>query len=104
MESWPAMRKWDDDYLCEKFGERKISINVTPNGRGDAVKDGFFVMPEERSMTLRVACPCSCHRRAPCDLISDEVDGVAEFRLSDGGVSLRRRQDQFKQGGDKPGK
>lgn len=53
MESWPAMRKWDDDYLCEKFGERKISINVTPNGRGDAVKDGFFVMPEERSMTLR---------------------------------------------------
>jgi jumonji domain-containing protein 7 len=52
MSEWPAMRKWTrKGYLTSKLGDKRVSINVTPNGRGDAVTgDGFFAMPEERSM------------------------------------------------------
>jgi len=51
MDDWPAMRRWNDDYMRERLGDKQVSINVTPNGRGDAVTaDGYFAMPEERSM------------------------------------------------------
>jgi jumonji domain-containing protein 7 len=51
MDDWPAMQKWSEDYMCACLGDTKVSINVTPNGRGDAItSDGYFAMPEERSM------------------------------------------------------
>jgi len=37
MDDWPAMSKWTDDYLLSKLAGIEVSINVTPNGRGDAV-------------------------------------------------------------------
>ena len=51
MDGWPAMQRWDDDFLCARLGDKQVSINVTPDGRGDAVtKEGYFAMPEERWM------------------------------------------------------
>ncbi|EKX50019.1 hypothetical protein GUITHDRAFT_104417 [Guillardia theta CCMP2712] len=53
MEEWPARRQWSNEYLTGRLGEKKVSVNVTPDGRGDAiVDDKFFVLPEERLMTF----------------------------------------------------
>ena len=67
---WPAMERWSLDYLADAMGDTKISVNVTPDGRGDALlstrgwtvsgtgddektPDEVFVVPEERKMTMR---------------------------------------------------
>ena len=67
---WPAMERWSLDYLADAMGDTKISVNVTPDGRGDALlstrgwtvsgtgddektPDEVFVVPEERTMTMR---------------------------------------------------
>lgn len=69
-DDWPALERWSLDYLADCMGGAKISVNVTPDGRGDALlsTDGWdvsgirndeerpgevFVQPEERQMTLR---------------------------------------------------
>lgn len=36
----------------QKVGSKVISVAVTPNGYADAVSGKYFVMPEERQMTL----------------------------------------------------
>lgn len=47
---WPALEKWNNDYLREKIGRRLVTVAVTPNGYADAVLGDKFVMPEEREM------------------------------------------------------
>jgi hypothetical protein len=68
---WPALRRWTHAYLASTLGDCRVSVNVTPNGHGDAVvecgssmgtkcADGsrsesppppsLFVMPERRRM------------------------------------------------------
>lgn len=47
---WPALEKWNSDYLREKIGHRTVTVAVTPNGYADAVVGNRFVMPEEREM------------------------------------------------------
>eukprot|EP00803_Ostreobium_quekettii_P009458 evm.model.scf_5.16 EVM.evm.TU.scf_5.16 scf_5:223997-227138(-) len=37
VESWHATNKWSRDYLLDKCGDTAVTIDVTPNGRGDAV-------------------------------------------------------------------
>ena len=34
------------------MGEEEVTVAVTPNGYADAIYDGQFVMPEERTMTM----------------------------------------------------
>ena len=65
---WPAMERWSLDYLADAMGDTNVSVNVTPDGRGDALlstrgwtvsgtgeetPDEVFVQPEERTMTMR---------------------------------------------------
>lgn len=39
--------------ICRKaVGNKEVSVAVTPNGYADAPNDGYFVMPEERTMQL----------------------------------------------------
>uniref|UniRef100_A0A6B2LBV2 JmjC domain-containing protein n=1 Tax=Arcella intermedia TaxID=1963864 RepID=A0A6B2LBV2_9EUKA len=53
MESWPAMKLWDLDYLKDTFGESPISVDITPTGHGDCVVDGtYFVQPMQKKMKL----------------------------------------------------
>ncbi|XP_068677470.1 bifunctional peptidase and (3S)-lysyl hydroxylase Jmjd7-like [Montipora foliosa] len=47
---WPALKKWDNAYLRDKIGDKKVTVAVTPNGYADAVLEDKFVMPEEREM------------------------------------------------------
>ncbi|KAG7178031.1 Bifunctional peptidase and (3S)-lysyl hydroxylase Jmjd7-like [Homarus americanus] len=50
VKKWPAIGKWSYDYLRKQIGNKEVSVAVTPNGYADAPCDGYFVMPEERSM------------------------------------------------------
>ncbi|XP_064625437.1 bifunctional peptidase and (3S)-lysyl hydroxylase JMJD7-like [Lineus longissimus] len=49
-DDWPALKCWDVEYLREKIGSKEVTVTVTPNGYADAVSEGKFIMPEERSM------------------------------------------------------
>lgn len=79
-DHWPARRRWSLAYLSDTMGDNLISVNVTPDGRGDAllatagldvrrardddpdaapsapldtVPPEVFIQPEERRMTFR---------------------------------------------------
>jgi hypothetical protein len=36
-----------------KMKDKLVTVDVTPNGYGDAVTDGYFVKPEERLMNMQ---------------------------------------------------
>ncbi|GMF16649.1 unnamed protein product [Phytophthora lilii] len=52
---WRLARElWaQDEHLAAKAGDRPVTVDVTPFGRGDAVLGGLFVMPEGRDMPLQ---------------------------------------------------
>lgn len=58
IKDWPAVNKWSIPYLRKVFGDENVSVAVTPNGYADAIarRDDdtkeFFVMPEERLLTM----------------------------------------------------
>lgn len=58
VKHWPAIDKWSISYLRKIFGDEQISVAVTPNGYADAiaktddVAEEYFVMPEERNLTM----------------------------------------------------
>lgn len=64
MRQWKCMRLWSLKYLSTVLNEDLISVNVTPDGRADAIKpyinDGVatrvFVAPEERKMSMQQLC------------------------------------------------
>jgi hypothetical protein len=37
LDAWPASELWNDTYLRQKSGNAQITVDLTPNGRGDAV-------------------------------------------------------------------
>ena len=37
IDAWPALREWDEAGLCARAGSMQVTVDVTPNGRGDAV-------------------------------------------------------------------
>ncbi len=39
LEHWPALRELDEEVLCSRSGGAHVTVDVTPNGRGDAVTD-----------------------------------------------------------------
>jgi jumonji domain-containing protein 7 len=53
---WRALYHWNNDYLRAKLGHIEITVDITPNGYGDAVtptpNGPRFVTPEERRMTF----------------------------------------------------
>ncbi|XP_070172370.1 bifunctional peptidase and (3S)-lysyl hydroxylase Jmjd7-like [Polyergus mexicanus] len=59
IKHWPAINKWSIPYLRKVFGDENVSVAVTPSGYADAIarrnddtKKEFFVMPEERLLTM----------------------------------------------------
>lgn len=55
MDSWPALTKWNHEYLKNSFGKGKVSVDITPNGKGDCVIDGkYFVQPEQFPMEFGI--------------------------------------------------
>ncbi|WAR18281.1 JMJD7-like protein [Mya arenaria] len=47
---WPALTKWNNDYLRKNIGDREVTVAVTPNGYADAITDQKFVLPEQRQL------------------------------------------------------
>jgi peptidyl-lysine (3S)-dioxygenase / protease len=47
---WPACSLWQDDaYLLASLADKTVTVNYTPDGHGDCVREGDkFVKPEER--------------------------------------------------------
>eukprot|EP00041_Stephanoeca_diplocostata_P022912 m.553986 g.553986 ORF g.553986 m.553986 type:complete len:596 (-) comp22173_c0_seq13:817-2604(-) len=39
LPQWPAHERWTQEYLCEKMGAATVSVELTPDGRGDALVD-----------------------------------------------------------------
>ena len=37
VESWPAYELWDEKYLIERGGDSLVTVDMTPNGKADAV-------------------------------------------------------------------
>jgi len=87
------MRLWSLRYLATHCGDRSVSVNVTPDGRADAVKPcaeaagaRVFVKPEERRMPLR-------------DLVAalEDPNGPAAAGLNGGVPYLSRQNDSLRQ-------
>lgn len=56
LDAWPAMKRWNNiDYISRCLGERKVTIDWTPNGHGDCLtRDGsYFVTPASETMTFK---------------------------------------------------
>lgn len=55
MNDWSAIQEWNLDSLCEKCKHHTVSINVTPDGRADAVngKENKFIYPAETTMSFK---------------------------------------------------
>lgn len=47
-----AMTAWDLDFLVQNMGDALVTVNLTPNGRGDAVVGNRFVKPHEERMSM----------------------------------------------------
>ena len=47
---WKAVKLWDKEYLTEKLKNCSMTVDVTPNGRADAINGKHFVKPEERKV------------------------------------------------------
>ncbi|GAX83102.1 hypothetical protein CEUSTIGMA_g10528.t1 [Chlamydomonas eustigma] len=39
LDAWPALHLWDESYLCSRAGDKKVTMDVTPDGRGDTITD-----------------------------------------------------------------
>lgn len=50
---WSALSKWTHDYFRKVVGDLEVTVAVTPNGYADAVTDGQFVMPYEKTMQMK---------------------------------------------------
>lgn len=54
IDEWPAMTKWTNAYLAKVAGDDEVTIDFTPDGRGDClVMDKLFVTPFEEKMKFR---------------------------------------------------
>eukprot|EP00466_Bigelowiella_natans_P020829 jgi/Bigna1/71771/fgenesh1_pg.17_\ len=55
LHDWPALKRWNLPYLSEKLGSQQVTVDITPDGRGDSVsEDGQrFVIPATRKMSVQ---------------------------------------------------
>ena len=50
-DDWAAVTKWTDEYLSSKLEDTEVTVAITPNGLADAICDGQFTLPFEKSVT-----------------------------------------------------
>uniref|UniRef100_A0A7S0S0S7 JmjC domain-containing protein n=1 Tax=Chlamydomonas leiostraca TaxID=1034604 RepID=A0A7S0S0S7_9CHLO len=76
LDAWPAMRLWNDGYLIRAAGSQPITVDVTPNGRGDAVTHVTRHVPNPASKS-------GCCSEA-CDAAEEGSDAAASCSAPDG--------------------
>lgn len=58
VKHWPAISKWSIPFFHKVLNDKRVAVAVTPNGYSDAIarrdddSEEFFVMPEERLLTM----------------------------------------------------
>jgi len=60
IDHWPAMKKWSNSYLEATVGGKKVTVDITPDGRGDSIcetvkgdpSSAKFVTPLCEPMTM----------------------------------------------------
>jgi jumonji domain-containing protein 7 len=62
VDDWPALNQWSEEYLSEVLLEKKVSVNVTPDGRADSIQQvvfdeqegskKYFIYPAEVQITI----------------------------------------------------
>ncbi|KAK4056539.1 hypothetical protein OIO90_002386 [Microbotryomycetes sp. JL221] len=83
-EPWHrALTCWTNKYLCDKMGNKKLKIAVTPDGRADSItSDGLFVEPaiDELSMIdfLAKLDPPVQDRNGPTHYLQSQNDNLGE--------------------------
>lgn len=95
LEDWGAM-KWNLDYLKDKLNDKMVEINVTPDGRGDAVietpqSERIFAYPAELTLKFSDFVDNLNHRYEKID--DDEERAV--FYLSQQDDNLRRHYSEL---------
>lgn len=55
IDHWPALEKWDQFYLRSKMCDAEVTVALTPDGRGDCIQEGSFVLPFEQKMCFQDA-------------------------------------------------
>lgn len=108
MEEWAALQKWDHDYLCDKMGEKPISVNLTKEGRADSVQyvpsldKEYFLYPAEVKMTMREFFDCLVDEHSNVvPYLSQQNDNFrTEFQelLEDINVEIPLAKDVFESG------
>lgn len=58
VEKWPAFTKWSLEYLAERAGDTTATVDLTPNGLGDAV------LRTEAGTDVFGVSACACRARA----------------------------------------
>ncbi|EFA81864.1 transcription factor jumonji [Heterostelium album PN500] len=57
IDDWRALKLWTNQYLCEKMKDVEVTVAITPDGLGDAVKDvdgtQCFVKPLEKKLKFQ---------------------------------------------------
>jgi hypothetical protein len=49
-QHWGAHHKWSNAYLKEQLSDVEVTVDFTPEGHGDTVRDGVFVTPVEKRL------------------------------------------------------
>jgi len=55
IDHWPALSKWTPEHLKEKLKDTEVTVAITPDGKGDCIIDGKFVLPLEKQMKFNEA-------------------------------------------------
>ena len=49
---WGALEKWDNHYLIDKMNDKKITVDLTPDGFADSIKNKYFIQPYQETLKL----------------------------------------------------
>jgi len=54
IDSWEALETWQDpNYLIERLGEKQITVDLTPDGFADSIKNKYFIEPFQIQMNMK---------------------------------------------------
>lgn len=106
IDNWKALHIWDRDYITKKLGEKRVSVNLTLNGRADSVQplgennSSVFVYPAESSMTIANFYKCMDNTEPDCPVayLSQQNDNMRiEFPelLDDISLDIQLAADAF---------
>jgi jumonji domain-containing protein 7 len=78
VDEWPATAKWSQEYLTDVLGDRKVNVNLTPDGHGDCVKRVHYKLPGGNPELLTEQEDCFVYPAEHDMTISEFYDTLAD--------------------------